>query len=117
MATGGELILDTVLPFASEPVPAEDSDAWYTYRSNRFAPGVVALLKRFHPEEMAPPTKGDDDACDYSDPEVWDFPAWALSEKGLWFGAYFPRAQRPCDAPDWAVIPWSSLRFSRATRP
>lgn len=117
MATGGELVLDAVLHFGSEPVPAADSDPWYTYRTKRFAPGVVALLKRFHPDEMQPPSKGDDDECDYSDPEVWDFPAWALSEKGLWLGAYFPRAQRPCDAPDWAVIPWSSLRLPRANRP
>lgn len=117
MATGRELLLDAVVPFGSEPVPAADSDPWYTYRSKRFAPGVVALLKRFYPDEMQPPSKGDDDECDYSDPEVWGFPAWALSEKGLWLGAYFSRAQRPCDAPDWAVIPWSSLRLPRADRP
>ena len=53
MATGRELVLDTVLPFGPESVPAQDSDAWYKYRSNRFAPSVVALLKRFHPKRWS----------------------------------------------------------------
>lgn len=109
MRTGQALKLDDILHFGTTPVPAEDSDAWYSYRSKRFAPGVVALLERHHPENMAKPAEGDEDGCDYSDPEVWNFPAWALSEKGLWLGAYFARVQRACDAPDWAIIPWSAL--------
>jgi hypothetical protein len=116
MRTGRELTLDAVLHFGPAPIPAQDSDAWYNYRGDRFAPGVVALLKRYHPEEMAPPANSGED-CDYSDPEVWDFPAWALSDKGLWLGAYFPRVQRPCDGPDWAIIPWSALDRPRGEQP
>ncbi|WP_333572464.1 hypothetical protein [Sphingomonas sp.] len=117
MRTGRELKLDDLLHFGSGPIPAEDSDAWYSYRSKRFAPGVVALLKRYHPEDMTAPAAGDEDECDYSDPEVWDFPAWALSDKGLWLGAYFARVQRACDAPDWAIIPWSALGLKPGEKP
>lgn len=115
--TGRELKLDDVLRFGSAPPPPEDSDAWYTYRGKTFAVGVVALLKRYHPEEMMPPQQGDDDECNYSDPEVWDFPGWALSAKGLWLGAYFARVERACDAPDWAIIPWSALSLPSKANP
>ncbi|WP_158266585.1 hypothetical protein [Allosphingosinicella deserti] len=116
MRTGGELHLDDLLRFGSVPVPAEDGDGWYAYRSNSFAPGVVALLKRHHPQQMAPPGEGAEDECDYADPEVWNFPAWVLSDKGLWLGASFPRVQRACDAPEWAIIPWSALRLPGGER-
>ncbi|PTQ65002.1 hypothetical protein C8J45_102360 [Sphingomonas sp. PP-CE-3G-477] len=116
MRTGRALKLDELLHFGSGPIPAEDSDGWYKYRGKNFAPGVVALLKRYQPDEMAPPGTSDDE-CNYADPEVWQFPAWALSDKGLWLGAYFARAQRPCDAPDWAIIPWPALGFPSGKRP
>ena len=108
--TGRELTLDEVLPEnGGRPIPPADSDAWLDYRSKVFAPAVVALLKRHHQAEMTPPKSGDDDDCDYADPDVWDFPSWALTDKGLWLGAVFARVMRPCDSPDWAVIPWSAL--------
>lgn len=115
--TGRELKLDEVLRFGSAAPPPEDSDAWYTYRGKTFAAGVVALLKRYHSAEMAPPKNGDDDECDYSDIDVWNFPGWALSAKGLWLGAYFARVKRACDGPDWAIIPWSALSLPSKTEP
>lgn len=117
MRTGRELKLDDLLHFGQGTVPAEESDAWFQYRSKRFAPGVVALLNRYHPAEMMAPRAGDDDACDYTDPDVWNFPGWALSEKGLWLGAYFARVQRVCDAPDWAILPWSALHLPPGEKP
>lgn len=112
---GHELKLDEVLPFGTAQIPAENSDAWLDYRSKVFAPAVVALLKRSHPKEMTPPADPDD--CNYADPDVWDFPNWAIAEKGLWLGAIFPRVMRPCDAPEWAVIPWSDLHLRRGAKP
>jgi hypothetical protein len=106
-ATGRELKLDEVLPEGRAPAPPENSDAWLDYRGKVFAPAVVGLMKRYHPAEMKPP-KSDDD-CNYSDPEPWSFPSWALTEKGLWLGAVFARVMRACDSPEWAVIPWSAL--------
>ncbi|MGO8739656.1 hypothetical protein [Rhodoblastus sp.] len=106
--TGRELALDEVIPFGKGPVPAKDSDAWLDYRSKIFAPEIVALMKGYYPKEMKPPG-GSDESCDYSDPNVWSFPAWSLNKKGLWLGASFPRYARVCDNADWSVLPWSAL--------
>lgn len=108
MVTGRALTLEDIVYFGARRPPAEDSDAWSTYRDRVFARSVVALLRRYHPREMAPP-KAADDECDYTDAEVWKFPSWALTAKGLWVGAIFARVERACDGPDWAIIPWSRL--------
>lgn len=105
--SGREVSLDELLPVGQTPAPSENSDAWLEYRGQVFAPAVVALLKRHHPREMARPKS--EDGCDYSDPGVWDFPSWGVTEKGLWLGAVFPRVMRVCDSPDWAILPWSAL--------
>ncbi len=107
--SGRELTLDAVLPEGHGPIPPENenSEAWLDYRSKVFGPAVVALMKQYHPAEMAPPKNQDD--CDYADPEVWAFPSWVLTEKGLWLGAINARAARACDSPDWAIVPWAAL--------
>lgn len=108
--TGDTLKLEDLLRFGDSPPPAENSKTWYSYRGGRFAPGLIALLTRYHPGEMAVPGEAaEDDECNYADPDVWDFPAWYLTPDGLFVGAYFPRVNRACDAPDWAVIPWKAL--------
>lgn len=108
--TGAELRLDDVLTFAGPHAPKTDTSAWLTYRSDVFAPKVVALMRRVHPREMRAPR--DEESCDYTDAGVWDFPAWMLTERGLWLGAVFPRVERVCDAPDWAILPWSALAIA-----
>jgi hypothetical protein len=106
--TGEELRLDEVLPVGAGPIPAENSDAWYRYRSETFAPAVVALMTGHHKAEMARPASEDD--CDYTAADIWAFPAWVLTQDGLWLGATFPRVMRACDTPDWSTIPWAALR-------
>lgn len=113
--TGRELDLDDVLHFGDAPVPAPDSDAFYTYRSDVFGPAIVKLMRRLHPGEM--PAEGarpseDSDECDYGDPDVWDFPSWYLTKDGLYLSAIFPRVNRACDSPDWSVIPWSAITLT-----
>jgi hypothetical protein len=105
--TGKELSLDELLKFGKGPVPKKDSDPWYDYRSKTFAPAVVAILKRLYPKQMKKPME--DDGCDYTDPEVWSFPSYHLTEKGLYLGAGFARVARSCDNPEWSVIPYSKL--------
>ncbi|MBB5708826.1 hypothetical protein [Sphingomonas xinjiangensis] len=115
--TGAMLKLEDLLRFGTAAPPAEESDIWYSYRGKQFAPGLVALLKRYHPDEMA--DKGadpEDGDCNYADPDVWDFPSWYLTADGLFVGAYFARVERACDAPDWAIIPWKALN-GPAARP
>lgn len=105
--TGTEVSLDDLLWFGPKVKREEQSDAWYDYRSSTFGPGLVKLLTKLYPEEMKP--EESDDECDYSDPEVWNFVPWYLTEDGLYVGAYFYRAARACDSPEWSVIPYSEL--------
>ena len=106
--TGKLLSLDDVLWFGPRQKRAEDSDEWYKYRSDVFAPGLVLLLKDLYPAQMAAP-KSDEDECDYSDPAIWNFVPWYLTRDGLYVGAYFARVMRACDNPEWSVIPYSRL--------
>lgn len=107
--TGKEMELEDILWLGKGVKPKKDSDAWYKYRSDVFAPKVVEMFKKLYPVEMQKPTS-EDDYCDYTDPEVWDFGAWYLTDKGLYLGAYFYRAARSCDNPGWSVIPYATLK-------
>jgi hypothetical protein len=111
--SGRELRLDEVLPEGNAAIPPENSDTWFDYRSRVFAPAVVTIMQRYHPVEMALRKNGD---CNYTDPKAWAFPSWTLTEKGLWLGAIFARADRACDSPEWSVIPWSALAFNSVIR-
>jgi hypothetical protein len=51
-----------------------------------------------------------DDDCDYTDPEVWNFVNWYFTPKGLYVGAYFARVARNCDEPDWSIIPYRIVK-------
>jgi hypothetical protein len=106
---GQQLSLDEVFRFGKGAPPKQDSPEWYTYRSTVFAPKIVSLLKQFHPHQMQKPKKTEEE-CDYSDPEIWNFPNWYFTPKGLYVGAVFARAARSCDEPAWSVIPYQALQ-------
>lgn len=106
--TGNELVLEDIYWVGEGVKPTQDSDAWMYYRSKVFAPHVVALFKDIFPAEMS--NSYDEDGCDYSDAGVWSFPSWYLTAKGLYIGAYFARAQRACDNPEWSIIPYPILK-------
>lgn len=111
--TGTAIQLDDLLRFGRIPPPPERSDAWYAYRGGAFAEGLVALLKRTHPRDMA---AAEADGCSYDDPGVWSFPSAYLTREGLFVAAYFARVARACDAPEWAIIPWRALNGPAARR-
>lgn len=121
--TGRELALEDVLYLGASPAPKSETTAFYEYRSNVFAPQIIALFTRLYPADMAGAEgEAEEDRCDYSDASVWDHPSWYLTEKGLYLGAHFARAQRPCDEPDWSIVPWDELarlksRADRAAAP
>lgn len=112
--TGRALALEDVLWLGEGTPPARGDDragggdnAWFEYRDTVLAPWLVAQMQRLHPRQAA----GEDGSeCDYSDPEVWDFPTWYVSADGLYLDPYFARAFRVCDDPGWSVLPWSLVR-------
>lgn len=84
-----------------------DFDTFAQYREKILAPWLVEQFKRLYPGQM---TKTTDDDCDYSDPQVWRFPAWYFTAKGLYLGPGFARAMRACEGTDWSVLPYSLIR-------
>lgn len=103
--TGVELTLDEMYWLGGADKPDQNSDAWMEYRSKVFAPAIVELFGKIYPDDMS-----GSDGCDYSDSNVWNFPSWYLTSKGLRVGAYFARVQRACDNPEWSIIPYSILK-------
>lgn len=92
----------------SAPKPATSSSR--DYRSNVFAPKIMAFFKRLDSGNIAG-VEGEveERRCDYADPSVWKHPSRYLTQKGLYPGAHFARAQRPCDEPKWSTVPWNEL--------
>lgn len=71
---------------------------------------VVELLTKLYPEDMTPATNEDEEElCDYNEPDVWDYPAWYLTEKGLYLYPYFARVARCCDGAEFSTIPYKTL--------
>jgi hypothetical protein len=106
--TGERLALDDVYWVGDGEKPARDSDGWYKYRSDVFAPAIVELFQQLYPQQMK--KTDDEDDCDYTEPDSWNFPDWYLTDKGLYIGASFARVMRVCDNPDWSIIPYRILK-------
>jgi len=104
---GRELSLEDIFWLGKGAKPQQDSKEWFEYRDKVFAPKIVALFKGLYPKEMKKPTSDED--CDYTDPEVWNFPEFYFTKKGLQLGAFFARYIRKCDNPSWSIIPYSEL--------
>ncbi len=106
--SGRELRLEQVIS-TGKPAPSDEHDsAWLDYRSQVWAPWLVAQFERLYPAQMKA-GEGEDE-CDYADDQIWSFPSWYATDQGLYLGASFYRAARACDDPDWSVLPWSVVR-------
>jgi hypothetical protein len=86
-----------------------DFDTFAAYREKSFAHWLVKQMALAHPTEMTKPTEESDDDCDYSEAQVWNFPAWYFTEKGIYFGPTFARVKRSCESPDWSILPWTAI--------
>ena len=106
--TGKQLAIEGMWWLGKGAKPQEGSDAFYAYRREVFVPAVVRVLTQLHPREMRKPA--DDDACDYSDPDVWNIDSYWLTDKGLQLQPSFSHVQESCEDADWAVIPYSLLQ-------
>lgn len=94
-----------------EHKPDEDSvsfDVFSQYRNRYFAPWLVEQWRQIAPDEL--PEPADDLECNYSDPEIWDFPSWYLNEKGIVFDPIFPRVARACEGTEWSVLPYAVVK-------
>lgn len=101
--------IDDILVFdKSATTEEEESDfsSYSTYRSTYFAPRLLAVLNsEFHFEK---PKNDDEDPCDYTNEEYWDFPSWNYTEKGIEFTPIFYRAARSCE--EAYLVPFEKLK-------
>ncbi|MFC4160997.1 hypothetical protein [Chitinimonas lacunae] len=106
VASGRTLELGDLLWLGQgKPLPqnlnGEMTEQWMKYSTAVQGPWIAKTMAQHYPKRMK---EGD---CYYNDPELWNFPSWYLTPKGLYLGPSFPRALRSCEYPDWSVLPWS----------
>lgn len=82
--------------------------ALFAYNREQLSPWLVEQFTALYPNEMREPASPED-GCNYSDENVWGDNSWYFTPKGLFIKAYFPRVERACDGPDWALLPYSII--------
>ncbi len=94
--TGRQFDLDEILSFDTTAVSEAKGgfDRFSDYRNHFFAPKLLELMTRAHGFEKP---KDEEDQCDYTDQEIWDFPSWEYGEEGISFTPIFGRAMRACE--------------------
>lgn len=106
--TGKELKLEDVFwlgnATTSLALDAHGDRVNYDYETKILGPWISQTMTKLYPKDVGSAKKTDD--CNYRDPEVWQFPAFYFTDKGLHLAASFARVERPCDNPDWAILPW-----------
>lgn len=104
-----KLTLEDFLWVGELPVPPEEKVSGSDYVFSVFPEWMVKTLTGLYPQQMRTP-EDLNDACDYSDRQVWDNYSWYLTPKGIHFYPYFPRVSRYCDRPEWSVLPWNVIK-------
>lgn len=105
---GKDYEIDDIIAFDKSVTTEEQSNFnnYSKYRSTYFAPKLLAVLNsEFHFEK---PKNDDDDPCDYTNEEYWDFPSWSYTEKGIEFTPIFYRAARSCE--ESFLVPFEKLK-------
>lgn len=107
LVTGKNYDLDDILAFDKSVTTEQQSnfEAFSTYRSRHLAPQLLELLNATYHFDT---TSTDSEQCNYNDPELWVFPGWNFTEKGIEFRPSFPRVARMCE--ELFLIPFSKLK-------
>lgn len=86
----------------------------FQYEESMQAPWLAKTMARLHPADTKP---GNDEGCNYRDPEVWQFVSWYALPQGLYLGPSFARVARVCEYPEWSILPWSLVKQHPGARP
>jgi len=85
----------------------------FQYEENVQAPWLAHTMARLYPTDSQP---GQDDDCNYRDPQVWQFVSWYATPQGLYLGPSFARVARACEYPAWSVLPWPLVKQHAGAR-
>jgi hypothetical protein len=115
--TGKPLVLEDVLwvgegkPLHYDELDGESDQspdtfaAFSAYRSNEFAPWLVAQLSKLYPDQMI-----SDEECAYSDVDPWRFLSWHFAENGIKLEPSFPHVAASCGYVEWSVLPYNLIK-------
>ncbi|GAA6764272.1 DUF3298 domain-containing protein [Flavobacterium sp. CGRL1] len=105
---GKQYEIDDILAFDKSVTGDKENnfDAFSKYRTDYFAPRLLAVVNSQHHFEK--PKNVDDDPCDYTNEEYWNFPSWSYTEKGIEFTPTFYRAARACE--ESFLVPFEKLK-------
>nr|MBU3858182.1 hypothetical protein [Flavobacterium sp. MC2016-06] len=103
---GKDYELDEVIAFDKSVTTEKEGgfDKYSKYRNDFLAPKLLSVLNLEH--HFTKPA--DEDNCDYTNVEYWDFPSWNYTEKGIEFTPYFPRVYRSCE--EAFLVPFERLK-------
>lgn len=103
--------IDDILAFDKSVTTEKQSDFdhFSEYRNNYFAPKLLAIITST--EHFTKPKDNDEDACDYTDEEYWNYPSWNFTEKGIEFTPIFARVDRSCE--ESFLVPFEKLKKSK----
>lgn len=82
---GKQYEIDDILAFDKSVTGDKENnfDAFSKYRTDYFAPKLLAVINS--QEHFEKPKNVDDEPCDYTNEEYWNFPSWSYTEKGIEF--------------------------------
>jgi hypothetical protein len=108
LKTAKSFEIDDIIAFDKSATTEKKSnfDKYSAYRNDFFAPKLLEIINK--KQHFKKPKKADDDQCDYTDLEFWNYPSWNFTEKGIEFTPIFYRAARNCEEP--FLVPFSALR-------
>lgn len=90
-------------------LPEAQAKAFDDYRSQVFAPWLVAQLQSLYPQPMLAPEEADR-VCDFNNPGHWRNPAWYFTPQGLYLSPVYPEKLQWCGGVVWSVLPFSVLQ-------
>lgn len=98
MHHGKRYDIDSIIAF-DESVTSygdENFEQFSTYRATFFAPKLFELINQ---KEKFGTANNEEDYCDYTEKEIWEFPQWNFTTKGIEFTPVFARVARSCEHP------------------
>lgn len=105
-----ELKTEDLLQFPGTVKQTEDNfEDWSEYRTD-FGERMTVYLKELYPAEFEAYDEEVEEGCNYGDPEVWKYSEIRITPEGFKIGAYFYRAARMCDDPEWSYVPYEKVK-------
>lgn len=106
--TGKNYEIDEIIAFDKSVTSDRDNnfDAYSDYRTKYFAPKLFDLINQT--QHFKKPAEDDEEACDYTNLEFWNFVSWNFTKDGIEFTPYFYRYARSCEEP--FLVPFDAIR-------